>query len=499
MAKQTIPPSIKRALAVACPTCNAPVDEPCARSVTTGGPDAHPKRVALGLKVFRGQAPAELAPPRRRYVLSGTPAEPHDTTLEPDGAYRDCRSCNMGELLDVGDTCSTCGRQRITRTVVTPPACSSCGELHHGWNQALREKARDLAEAERIGAVAGGTVRRLMAGRFEEYNAGDHPGHVALVEPYDPPGIVEHEWKEIDGHPACVRCGVVRRADGKNKPCRGKLPSITVRTGIAMDPGSPAGDHASVLKIRTGPTSGETDGGTVLPVVSIARSTVERAGSIAHEHKLAVSADLSRYEVPAGPRAPLEPGAWAVMSDAAAAQLPLRLVHVVSGPEFDRDTDGRCVEEFWQVVPGGRVTRWSLTRVWPRDATAEACATARAVLAGKRIVELDAVLLRISRFAALGDGHEWACQQQRTAMRADGSETDETARAIKARQIVCAELRSAARDLREAAEARLRFVHKAIPAALANLYTVGGLSLAALRRGEPLAEWPAELGPRRTR
>jgi hypothetical protein len=32
--------------------------------------------------------------------------------------------------------------------------------------------------------------------------------------------IGAHVWFEKDNLTACCRCGIVRRADGKNKPCR---------------------------------------------------------------------------------------------------------------------------------------------------------------------------------------------------------------------------------------------------------------------------------------
>lgn len=36
-----------------------------------------------------------------------------------------------------------------------------------------------------------------------------------------------HIWGVMLGHPCCWRCGFVRRADGKNKPCRGPTPITT--------------------------------------------------------------------------------------------------------------------------------------------------------------------------------------------------------------------------------------------------------------------------------
>ena len=44
-----------------------------------------------------------------------------------------------------------------------------------------------------------------------------------------------HHWIKRFGLPCCKLCGIVRRADGKNKPCpgpvRGELRSNRIRTG----------------------------------------------------------------------------------------------------------------------------------------------------------------------------------------------------------------------------------------------------------------------------
>lgn len=46
----------------------------------------------------------------------------------------------------------------------------------------------------------------------------------------------EHAWKDYRGTPACSLCGVVRRADDRNKPCSGKTPIVTTRiTASATD------------------------------------------------------------------------------------------------------------------------------------------------------------------------------------------------------------------------------------------------------------------------
>lgn len=41
--------------------------------------------------------------------------------------------------------------------------------------------------------------------------------------------MTQHRWTVRDRTPCCELCGIVKRADGKNKPCSGRLPAITVR------------------------------------------------------------------------------------------------------------------------------------------------------------------------------------------------------------------------------------------------------------------------------
>jgi hypothetical protein len=43
---------------------------------------------------------------------------------------------------------------------------------------------------------------------------------------------IEHDWSITIGKDAtvcCAKCGRVRRADGQNRPCPGKMPSIRAR------------------------------------------------------------------------------------------------------------------------------------------------------------------------------------------------------------------------------------------------------------------------------
>lgn len=35
--------------------------------------------------------------------------------------------------------------------------------------------------------------------------------------------IQEHEWINYDNKVCCKNCGNIKRADGNNKPCRGKV------------------------------------------------------------------------------------------------------------------------------------------------------------------------------------------------------------------------------------------------------------------------------------
>jgi len=40
---------------------------------------------------------------------------------------------------------------------------------------------------------------------------------------------MSHRWFFFEGVPCCQICGVVRRADGKNKPCKGETSKITLK------------------------------------------------------------------------------------------------------------------------------------------------------------------------------------------------------------------------------------------------------------------------------
>lgn len=51
-----------------------------------------------------------------------------------------------------------------------------------------------------------------------------------LPAPDDKQDAQGHVWFDYHGTPTCKRCGLVRQADG-NKPCRGVLPSISLRDG----------------------------------------------------------------------------------------------------------------------------------------------------------------------------------------------------------------------------------------------------------------------------
>ena len=44
-----------------------------------------------------------------------------------------------------------------------------------------------------------------------------------------------HTWIKVDfmPHESCAKCGVVRRADGKNSPCRG-IVLVTLRDGVPL-------------------------------------------------------------------------------------------------------------------------------------------------------------------------------------------------------------------------------------------------------------------------
>lgn len=61
--------------------------------------------------------------------------------------------------------------------------------------------------------------------------------HDGLTVHYDADGNNAdngHEWVMFHGHLTCRRCAICRRADGKNKPCRGQV-RITLRDAEASD------------------------------------------------------------------------------------------------------------------------------------------------------------------------------------------------------------------------------------------------------------------------
>lgn len=49
------------------------------------------------------------------------------------------------------------------------------------------------------------------------------------------PGAHDWKWWPNFGFNACTRCGIVRRADGKNRPCRG-----IVKVGLRENGSSPS-------------------------------------------------------------------------------------------------------------------------------------------------------------------------------------------------------------------------------------------------------------------
>lgn len=53
-------------------------------------------------------------------------------------------------------------------------------------------------------------------------------------------GIGEHDWFEYRGLPCCRKCGFVRRADGKNMPCRGRV-VLSLRDEYTEDEEKPNG------------------------------------------------------------------------------------------------------------------------------------------------------------------------------------------------------------------------------------------------------------------
>lgn len=55
-------------------------------------------------------------------------------------------------------------------------------------------------------------------------DASDIPTFEELKASGAPPVVPgEHYWMMFNNLPCCAHCGIVRRRDGKNKPCRGKV------------------------------------------------------------------------------------------------------------------------------------------------------------------------------------------------------------------------------------------------------------------------------------
>lgn len=51
----------------------------------------------------------------------------------------------------------------------------------------------------------------------------------------------EHEWISFHGMPTCKNCGTVRRKDGQNRPCKGKV-KITTRKSKNARTNTTSGD-----------------------------------------------------------------------------------------------------------------------------------------------------------------------------------------------------------------------------------------------------------------
>jgi hypothetical protein len=83
------------------------------------------------------------------------------------------------------------------------------------------ERERALEALERLTVLAAaGKNERLVMDAIDEYR-----GDILVA-------LGGHDWEEDRsrfGWPYCRICGVVKRADGKNKPCRGSTPKVALR------------------------------------------------------------------------------------------------------------------------------------------------------------------------------------------------------------------------------------------------------------------------------
>jgi len=96
-----------------------------------------------------------------------------------------------------------------------------------------------MNEIEKLRALLAEAHDRLRKARYltpvtMSEQIGDLVGRIdaALAEPVEPVEEVEHHWADYSGVQACWTCGMVKRADGSNKPCRGKT-TIGLRTACA--------------------------------------------------------------------------------------------------------------------------------------------------------------------------------------------------------------------------------------------------------------------------
>lgn len=72
-----------------------------------------------------------------------------------------------------------------------------------------------------------------MFGKYAEYAEKCLPGAKERRAPIVPPRarrerMEEHDWREYRGYLTCFKCGVIKRKDGKNNPCKGVV-RVTLR------------------------------------------------------------------------------------------------------------------------------------------------------------------------------------------------------------------------------------------------------------------------------
>lgn len=126
---------------------------------------------------------------------------------------------------------------------------------------------RDADEEEqRIKALPAhaSVIASLFDGRVRQRRSCANDLEAALQSPSVAP--VEHDWMDRDDprmerwpslrakmhYRMCYRCAVIERRDGKNKPCRGVMPEITLRDSVAPVEGERQEQRVRFRNAQTG-------------------------------------------------------------------------------------------------------------------------------------------------------------------------------------------------------------------------------------------------------